>query len=467
MNAFSRPDTTPFAAFVDQSSIQPDAIEAQRVRAKIEPCTHGTWLVSSIDLRNPEGDLLTRAVFDKIEAARQVGNPRKRRQPESGKLRQERLVRAILANGLACRFHRDPPLVAYRRTSGFYGKEPRWLSARALARTVDQMASLGLLYTRRGKWGDASSTYSLSHSLLELSEQVGVVLHSLTSKLPSERLIRLREANAGGPEITFEHNPETESWAKQLAAYNAFVARHNLAIEPSEIELAGWVKKVNDSRNEGKPKLVKPELFKTDLYRMFNNASFTQGGRLYGGWWIGAPKHVRAKITIDGRPTVEADYSGCAIRMLYHEKGIDYRDDPYAIAPLVAYAEENGLAPEHFREGVKRLMQALINGDEGGAPELARIEGFTFKPFLRRDVRAMIEQAHPHIADAFGGGSGLRLQRADSDLALTIISNLMEKGILALPIHDSFLVAKENKDQLIFEMNNSYFNKFCFNPVIN
>jgi hypothetical protein len=78
----------------------------------------------------------------------------------------------------------------------------------------------------------------------------------------------------------------------------------------------------------------------------------------------------------------------------------------------------------------------------------------------------MIEKAHPEIADAFGGGSGLRLQRADSDLALSIISNLMETGILALPVHDSFLVENENKDQLMIEMNNCYFNKFGFYPII-
>jgi len=466
MKVSSRLQKTPYVPFLYQPDLKPEPAEAAPKKAEPAPLHLGKWFTSSIDLRNPEGDRLTAAVVEKIEAARQSVKPRKRTRRAVDVQNQARLVRGILANGLACHFHRQPPLVAYRRTSGFYVNEPNWLTASALARTVDQMASVGLVNSTLGEWGCVSSTYSLSERLLGLCEEIGVGHGSLALQLPPERLVRLRETNSNGPEVAFEQTAETELWAQQIAAYNAFVARHNLAVKPSVWELAGWMKKVNEAQREGTPRQIKPELFKTDLYRTFNNATFDQGGRLYGGWWIGAPKHVRSKITIDDKPTVEADFSGCAIRMLYHEKGIDYRSDPYHIGPLVAYAEKNGLAPDHFREGVKRFMQALINGDEAGSPERFKIENFTFKPFKRRVVREMIKQTHPDIAGEFGGGSGLRLQRADSDLALAIISNLMGDGILALPIHDSFLVKIEYKDQLIAEMNNCYYNKFGYNPII-
>lgn len=49
---------------------------------------------------------------------------------------------------------------------------------------------------------------------------------------------------------------------------------------------------------------------KTDLYRVFNNGSFEQGGRFYGGWWMHAKKHFRRTITINGQPTIEADFKG-------------------------------------------------------------------------------------------------------------------------------------------------------------
>ena len=466
MKVSSRLPMTPFASPLYQPDVMPKAAEAAPKQVELAPLQLGKWLTSSIDLRNPAGDQLAIAVVEKIEVARQRAKPRKRARRALDVRNQARLVRAILANGLACHFHRDPPLVAYRRTSGYYVNEPSWFTANALARTVDQMASVGLVNSTLGEWGCVSSTYSLSEKLLRLCDEIGVGKGSLALQLPPGRLVRLRETNADGPEIAFEPTAETEAWTGRLVAYNAFVAQHNLAVEPSEWEAASWLKKVNDARRKGTPRLVKPELFKTDLYRTFNNASFDQGGRLYGGWWIGAPKYVRSKITIDGNPTVEADYSGCAIRMLYHEKGIDYRDDPYLIEPLVAYAERNGLAPDHYREGVKLLMQALINGDEDGVPERTRIKDFTFKPFSRPDVRTMIEQAHPGIADAFGARSGLRLQRDDSDLALSIISNLMNRAILALPVHDSFLVEAKYKLELINEMKKCYFDKYGFYPII-
>lgn len=78
----------------------------------------------------------------------------------------------------------------------------------------------------------------------------------------------------------------------------------------------------------------------------------------------------------------------------------------------------------------------------------------------------MIEEKHASIADAFGTGAGLRLQRKDSDLALAIITGLRERGVLALPVHDSFLVSEINKRNVISLMRLVYRNMFNFNPII-
>jgi len=39
------------------------------------------------------------------------------------------------------------------------------------------------------------------------------------------------------------------------------------------------------------------------------------------------PKEVRKCIRIDGEPACELDYKAHHIRMLYHEMGVDYRED--------------------------------------------------------------------------------------------------------------------------------------------
>ena len=67
------------------------------------------------------------------------------------------------------------------------------------------------------------------------------------------------------------------------------------------------------------------------LHRVFNNGSFTEGGRFYGAFHLELPKTIRRQVLINGEPTVEPDsFSALHIRMLYHWKGIDYREDPYS-----------------------------------------------------------------------------------------------------------------------------------------
>jgi hypothetical protein len=78
----------------------------------------------------------------------------------------------------------------------------------------------------------------------------------------------------------------------------------------------------------------------------------------------------------------------------------------------------------------------------------------------------MILAKHDAINDVFGTGAGKALQRCDSDIAFDVIISLMEEGILCLPIHDSFIVAKEHKARLLQQMIISYRSSFDFDPII-
>jgi hypothetical protein len=46
---------------------------------------------------------------------------------------------------------------------------------------------------------------------------------------------------------------------------------------------------------------------------------------------------------------------------------------------------------------------------------------------------------------------GLRLQRIDSDLVMSVLNRLTERGVPCLPVHDSFIVAKEDHESLLKE----------------
>lgn len=79
---------------------------------------------------------------------------------------------------------------------------------------------------------------------------------------------------------------------------------------------------------------------------------------------------------------------------------------------------------------------------------------------------AMIEEKHSAIANTFQTGAWRRLQRSDSDIALEVITNLMAKGIVALPVHDSFIVTEDKKGALQREMLKVYINMYGYNPVV-
>lgn len=422
----------------------------------------GTWLDETIDLREPEATRFTKDVLTRIKSI----EPRQRRRKEAAEVNHRQRIRAILANGFRCHLYREPSTVAYLRRAASYRSGPAWLSGEYLARTVDLMAQANLLKTNLGEYGRAS-TYEITQTLYEIAEQHDIGDNSLICRLPPEKLVRLRSERPEKVAIDFAESNDTRRWTTLLDAYNRFLTQQDIALAISGVEEIEWATRLNThGKNGSGMPFYRPERFQTDLYRQFNNGSFDEGGRLYGGWWINAPKRLRRKITINGEPTVELDFSGCAIRMLYHERGIDYRDDPYFLPQLAAHEEDEGLEAGHYREGVKALTQALINGDSDGKPERATIKGFSFKPFTRPDVRRMIEEKHKSIIDAFGTGAGLRLQRRDSDLALAIITKLRERGITALPVHDSFIASKSNEFALRDEMKGTYKEAFSFYPII-
>jgi hypothetical protein len=146
---------------------------------------------------------------------------------------------------------------------------------------------------------------------------------------------------------------------------------------------------------------------------------------------------------------------------------MDYLDDPYWIPQLAVYGIQQRVGPNHFRDAIKRLVQAMLNNeDDDLSPEMIELDQ-SFRPkYTRKQVRDMILAKHDAISDVFGTGAGKALQRYDSDIAFDVIITLMDEGILCLPIHDSFIVTERHKARLHQQMIISYRSSFDFDPII-
>jgi hypothetical protein len=90
--------------------------------------------------------------------------------------------------------------------------------------------------------------------------------------------------------------------------------------------------------------------------RIFNKSSFSYGGRYYGGWWQNIPSELRKYIILNRDYTVEIDYSGLHIYLLYALKGINFAD--LAIEPYLYPKEKD---PLNLRKIIKTMTLAAIN----------------------------------------------------------------------------------------------------------
>jgi hypothetical protein len=189
------------------------------------------------------------------------------------------------------------------------------------------------------------------------------------------------------------------------------------------------------------------------LRRIFAKGSLDRGGRLYGGWWQTIPKDYRRFITINGRPTVEVDFSEMHPTMLYLLKG---QSPPENIYDLGIRGNQDppydpGIEPHKARRKViKRFLNALIN-DERGRYRLnatdQKVLGMSHEDLLQR----MLER-HPLLAEVLCTDIGLYLQYLDAEIACKVMSRLKEQYIVALPVHDSFLTQLEFESELVTAM---------------
>lgn len=178
------------------------------------------------------------------------------------------------------------------------------------------------------------------------------------------------------------------------------------------------------------------------LRRIFNNGSFDQGGRLYGGFWQRMTSEERAEhIRIKQDAVVECDYGQMGLLLLYAQAGAQDQMPEGDLYDLSGYG-----IPQECRAGIKKTLQAIIN-----SPILpTRLPKGARKHIPSRisllDILAATQKKHPKIYPLMTSNIGMQLFRTESDILVEVLEVLRDRGIVALPIHDAVLVADEDKE---------------------
>jgi hypothetical protein len=179
--------------------------------------------------------------------------------------------------------------------------------------------------------------------------------------------------------------------------------------------------------------------------------SMQDGGRFYRTFWQEIPKAMRRSLLIDGAPTAEHDYSACHLRLAYFAVG---QQLPTSTGTALDHYTLDGFGPE-WRTVIKKGVSILLNARTfaGAVGAIASVEEMPPSPWEHRvevaiTLVAAIKKRHEALAPLWHSGCGLGLQYVDSQLVIACATELISRGIVPLPIHDSMLVRAEHLPDL-------------------
>lgn len=329
-----------------------------------------------------------------------------------------------------------------------------FLSYRTFVDAMDVLQDAGLVFKSTPHWDDPEkknsrvARYMPTPALLSGFERVGASVVDLR-RHPNAEGIRLKDPKKRL--VDYGDDAFANAARDRLRTINDMLEGHWVDLALTDNQLAEELKRIGGARDDEAAQSF--DFAARTIYRVFNNNDWAQGGRFYGAWWISIPSHLRRYILIDGKRTVEVDYSGIHAAMLFALAGKDIPADPYARC-----VTNKGNIAE--RKLVKKTFNALLNADS--VKGIKQIEKYDDTPTGRSwdDFKRFIVDSYPECRDCFGTGAGLQLQRMDSDLAEAVMLRFAGMGYACLPVHDSFIVHHEMQEVLEDTMKAAFKNMF-------
>ena len=210
------------------------------------------------------------------------------------------------------------------------------------------------------------------------------------------------------------------------------------------VSLREEVHKINEVLSRQPLRLDRMVLPPSPGRRIFNE-SFDRGGRFYFAGTSVQNLRERDREQLlwgsgaDAKPVVELDYAGLHIAIAYSETEVAPPDgDPYAI-------------PGFERDHVKLAVNTLFNAKTRRKAILSltgelRLGSGSYTP---DDLVDAVEVAHPELSHAFATDRGARFQRIDSDMAMSVMLEMLSlTGRCPFPVHDSFIVPEQDAGKL-------------------
>lgn len=322
----------------------------------------------------------------------------------------------------------------------------------------------GFRYENCARRSRIRATYKLIERLREQGGSTTALYLSIEDMVDA---IRLKDENK--KYIPYEDTEYITSARNVLLSYNAMMSHCTISHTWRYLDYA--------------------PLQKTQLYRVFNNGSWEQGGRYAGAAYQHMRKSDRLGLLIDGQQVVELDYSAAFPTLFYNLEGHDCwgqfgnEGDPYK---KFLYEPGNEAEVARYRNLNKKILNTFLMAKAGGVPFESTVEK------TRQAVQQELNDSKKHsdkekrvlypdvCARGYSLGNyikeflsrlhgmleltaidGMFLMYVESEIATRIMEacTILNKPILI--IHDSFLVKSEDHEFLLRAMEDSWSEVVC------
>ena len=302
---------------------------------------------------------------------------------------------------------------------------------------VDWLLRNGMLEEQSGNEIKGYSRYKIAGNLKASLEVLGL-LWMPVKPIAREQLIIVRDKDPktkGSVRVSLVTNSKIGQELNQLETINECLRRHCFSLNLSDKNLR-QIAATDDDEDE----MNHINFCQTQIVRIYARGQTNKGGRFYRGWWQHVPSDIRRHILIDGNKTVEIDYSGMSMRLLYASEGIelDLNTDVYNLGYDNWIGEKDPRRPI-----IKTYVNAVFNDENERyrvSPKDLKFLGLTDQQQLRE--RLYNTHSKVNLRDRVTSGWGLDSQYLDSEIALHLMYQFAIDDDPLLPVHDSFIIRK-------------------------
>ena len=328
---------------------------------------------------------------------------------------------------------------------------------------INHAHAVGLIDKKTGSEQSGKTTRIRASALLAtVFEQADLSLFDMTQEYPSKEVIILnqkeykdeKEITKAVDYLDTDYLPICDM-RQELHEYNALLWRTHVEIPTLEeplIEQPYWDKKA------GKIKTRRVRLTQDNKFvrRVFYRANWNLGGRFHGGWWQSIKEDLRKQIYINDQSTVEQDYSGLHVNLLYGLKEIQPPlEDHYKVEHLLL-----DFSAKEQRNIVKGVVLNAINANSTKSAYAAfrqqQETGSREKSLKDKQLELLLEafkKKHPKIQESLCSDKGVELMHMDGRITAKVIKHFTNKGIPILSVHDSYITQNRYSGELRKVMN--------------